>query len=104
MFFEIYRPNPVPVLDFVVNLVNNLGNTSGSMPGPVSFILTIALWSLCIAITLTLPWSVNLIALLKRFDTIWLILLLSASTRISFLGSIYSRFRLLLLCSLLSWF
>jgi hypothetical protein len=42
-------------LDFVANLVNNLDNISGSIPGPVSFILTIALCSLHIAIILTLP-------------------------------------------------
>jgi hypothetical protein len=29
IFLEIYKPNPVPSKDFVANLVNNLGITSG---------------------------------------------------------------------------
>jgi hypothetical protein len=41
ILFEIYNPKPVPLKDFVANFVNSLGNISGSIPTPVSFILTI---------------------------------------------------------------
>ncbi|MGA9153484.1 MAG: hypothetical protein WBZ36_23140 [Candidatus Nitrosopolaris sp.] len=34
------RPSPVPVVDFMANFVDSLGNISESMPGPVSVILT----------------------------------------------------------------
>jgi hypothetical protein len=40
MFFEINKPNPVPLSDFVANFVNNLGNISESIPDPVSLMLT----------------------------------------------------------------
>jgi hypothetical protein len=36
MIFDIKRPSPVPVVDFVTDLVNKLGNISESMPEPVS--------------------------------------------------------------------
>jgi|GEM_PF-2012404 len=39
---HMYNPSPVPPLaDLVTNFVNSLGNISGSIPSPVSFILTI---------------------------------------------------------------
>ena len=38
------NPSPVPFVDFVANLVNNLGNISLSIPWPVSFILTVTCW------------------------------------------------------------
>jgi hypothetical protein len=41
ILLEIYNPNPVPLSDFLVNFVNNLGNISGSMPVPVSSIVII---------------------------------------------------------------
>ena len=40
MLFDMKRPSPVPVVDFVANFVNSLGNISESMPMPVSLILT----------------------------------------------------------------
>ena len=40
MLFDMKRPSPSPVVDFVANLVNSIGNISESMPGPVSDILT----------------------------------------------------------------
>jgi len=36
------KPKPVPLSDLVANFANNLGNISGSIPVPVSFILTTA--------------------------------------------------------------
>ena len=41
MVLEINSPSPVPLKDFVANFVNSLGNISGSIPVPVSFILTV---------------------------------------------------------------
>jgi hypothetical protein len=35
------NPRPVPEKDFEVNLENILGNKSGSMPGPLSLMLTL---------------------------------------------------------------
>ena len=70
MLFDMKRPSPVPVLDFVANFVNSLGNISESMPGPVSLILTTI--SLLIrteaTLTITVPSFVNLIALFRRFE------------------------------------
>jgi hypothetical protein len=40
MLFDINNPKPVPVLDFVANFENSLDTISGSMPIPVSFMLT----------------------------------------------------------------
>jgi len=34
------NPSPVPLSDFVANFVNSLGNISGSIPLPVSFMYT----------------------------------------------------------------
>jgi hypothetical protein len=39
MLLEIYKPRPVPLMDFEANLVNNLGKISSDMPIPVSFIV-----------------------------------------------------------------
>jgi hypothetical protein len=64
MLFDMKRPSPVPVLDFVANFVNSLGNISESMPGPVSLITTISLLIRTEAtLTITVPSFVNLIAL-----------------------------------------
>ena len=41
ILLDIYRPNPVPTIDFVANFVNSLGIISGSIPWPVSVTLTI---------------------------------------------------------------
>ena len=104
MALEINKPKPVPVTDFVANFVNNLGNISGSIPVPVSFILTIT-WSslprpppysssfLCMAIVI-LPSAVNLIALLRILSKTWDNLNLSASTKISLSFDIKLRFTL----------
>ena len=69
MLFDMKRPSPVPVVDFVANFVNSLGNTSESMPMPVSLILTTSslLFGATATLTLTVPSFVNLIALLRRF-------------------------------------
>jgi hypothetical protein len=40
------NPRPVPENDFEVNLENNFGKSSESMPGPLSLILTITLFAL----------------------------------------------------------
>jgi len=40
MLLQINNPNPVPLKDFDVNFSNNLGNISGSIPVPLSFIVT----------------------------------------------------------------
>jgi hypothetical protein len=40
MLFEIKSPSPVPDWDFVTNFENSLGIISGSIPVPVSFMLT----------------------------------------------------------------
>jgi hypothetical protein len=42
MLLEINNPRIVPTRDFVANFVKSLGIISGSMPLPVSIILTIA--------------------------------------------------------------
>jgi hypothetical protein len=39
MFFDMYKPSPIPMSDFVANFVNNFDNISGSIPVPVSIIL-----------------------------------------------------------------
>ncbi len=91
----MYSPNPIPSDEVVANLVNSLGKTLASIPVPVSFILTTTTFSpsssastffvLISAVTVIVPPSfTNLIAFLSRFDMIWYILVLSASTKISF--------------------
>ena len=42
MFLQMYNPNPVPFTDLVINFENNFGSISGSIPDPVSFIVTFA--------------------------------------------------------------
>lgn len=54
----------VPLVDFVLNFVNGLGNISGSVPQSVSDMLTTISW----AVMLTVPSFVNLMALVRRFD------------------------------------
>jgi hypothetical protein len=67
ILLEINNPKPVPVMDFVTNLVNSLGMISGSIPCPVSLILTtISLVFSFVTTTETFPFLVNLIALVKR--------------------------------------
>lgn len=70
MFLEMYNPNPVPLSDFVANLVNSLGSISESIPLPVSFIFIIISWlfSLFIAIIFIEPCLVNLIALSSKLE------------------------------------
>ncbi len=36
ILFDMNKPKPVPVTDFVANFANNLGIISGSIPVPVS--------------------------------------------------------------------
>jgi hypothetical protein len=69
MLFEMNNPNPVPpVSDLVANFVNNLGNIPGSIPSPLSFILTTA-WSSLFSTDIDIvPSSVNLRALLSRLS------------------------------------
>ena len=40
LLFEINKPSPVPLSDFVANLENNFGYISGCIPVPVSFTVT----------------------------------------------------------------
>ena len=40
MLLQMYSPNPVPLSDFVTNLENNIGIIWWSIPGPLSFTLT----------------------------------------------------------------
>jgi hypothetical protein len=40
MLFEINKPSPIPLSDFVANLENNFGYISGCIPVPVSFTVT----------------------------------------------------------------
>ena len=70
MLFDMKRPSPVLVVDFVANFVNSLGNISESMPAPVSLMLTLISLVIVTAATLTLtvPSLVNLIALLRRLE------------------------------------
>ena len=86
IFLEINNPKPVPVSDFVTNLVNSLGMISGSIPCPVSLILTTMSLALPFeTATEMLPLLVNLIALVMRLVTTWAIRDLSASTKVSLL-------------------
>ena len=67
ILLDIYRPNPVPTIDFVANFVNRLGIISGSIPCQCRHTdrdLLIDLSSLVI-LTDIFPFEVNLIALLK---------------------------------------
>jgi hypothetical protein len=47
IFLEIYRPNPVPLLDLVANFENSLGNISECIPVPVSLIVMIVYCCFC---------------------------------------------------------
>ena len=69
MFFDMYSPSPVPVLDFVANFVKSLGIISECIPSPLSFTVTISslLLSFTSAITVMVPTLVNFIALVRRF-------------------------------------
>lgn len=59
------NPNPVPpISDFEANFVNNFGNMSGSIPLPVSFMLTTTSLSssfLCVMTEITTPPPPSLI-------------------------------------------
>ena len=70
ILLDIYRPRPVPPLsDFEANLANSLGNTSESIPIPVSLTDTITTSSTSFfsaETTILSSTSVNLIALLRR--------------------------------------
>jgi hypothetical protein len=68
MFFDIYKPRPIPISDFVVNFENNFGNMSGPIPSPLSFILTTTSLSLVSTDTDIVPSLVNIIALLSRLS------------------------------------
>ena len=88
IFLEINNPNPVPVCDFVANFVKSLGCIWGFMPMPLSFMLTITCClSFFSALTNIVPSLVNLTALLIKLEITWFSLPLSASTKISSLGS-----------------
>ena len=73
ILLDIYRPRPVPPLsDFEANLANSLGNTSESIPIPVSLTDTITTSSTSFFSaekTILSSTSVNLIALLRRLDS-----------------------------------
>ena len=68
MFFDMKRPSHVPVVDVVVNFVNSLGNTSESIPRPVSIIFTTISLVFDTVDAVTVPLVVNLMALLIRFE------------------------------------
>lgn len=76
ILLEIYNPSPVPLSDFLVNFVNNLGNISGSIPVPVSSILIITEpASIFFFFGLAMVHSlVKLIAFLNRLEITWVIL------------------------------
>jgi hypothetical protein len=100
MFFDMNKPKPLPpVPDVTANFENRFGNTSGSIPVPVSFILTMTsplLLSLSLLLLLpslesiipaflsilivTSPSLANRIALKRMLEITWIILPLSAST------------------------
>ena len=77
MLLDIYKPKPVPELDFEANFVNSLGIISWCIPSPVSTILTTTSWLsfllpfLFSAATDMVPpfFEVNLMALLMRLET-----------------------------------
>jgi hypothetical protein len=65
------RPRPVPSSDPVANFVNNCGKNSGSIPVPLSLILTITSLPLSpffdvVVVMLMVPSFVNLMALFTR--------------------------------------
>jgi hypothetical protein len=71
ILFDMNNPNPVPFSDFVANFVNNLGIISEAIPIPVSFILTITLWSSSLfssKLSDIVPSLVNLTALFNKFQ------------------------------------
>jgi hypothetical protein len=68
MLLEINKPNPVPEKDLVANFENNLGNISGFIHVPVSFILTIAWPSFFPDVIDIFPDLVNLRELLIRLE------------------------------------
>ena len=68
MLFDMKRPSPVPVVDFVANFVNSLGNISESMPVTSIAYTHNNLIVICMQLRLTVPSFVNLIALLRRFE------------------------------------
>ena len=72
IFFDIYKPNPVPLSYFVANFVKSLDNISLSIPIPVSFVITLILSFLSLlAVIVILPFSlpsVNRIALHNRLS------------------------------------
>ena len=72
MFFEIYNPNPVPLSEVVENFENSLGLISGSMPVPLSIILTIQAPIIIIAIVIVFNnlRSNCYITSLSKFDRI----------------------------------
>jgi hypothetical protein len=99
IFLEIYSPNPVPPpsSDLVTNFENSFGRILGSIPHPVSLIFINTLFILTyFSITRSMePSSVNLIALLSKFEITWFILVLSASIEILFIFPSFSSVSLL---------
>ena len=78
MPLHVNKPKPVPFSDFVANFVNSLGNMSGSIPLPVSFMLIMTCCALLLnsssffskmIVIVPLLSRVNLPALSKRLDT-----------------------------------
>jgi hypothetical protein len=68
IFFDMYKPRPIPISDFVVNFENNFGNMSGSIPSPLSVILTTTSLLLVSTDADIVPSVVNLIELLSRLS------------------------------------
>jgi len=92
MFLEINNPNPVPVWDVVANFVNSLGYIRGSIPSPVSVMLTTVLVIAAsllselhllpdVILIVIAPSFVNLIALINKLLMTRAILSLSAYTK-----------------------
>src|SRR5436190_10510617 len=90
IFLDRYNPKPIPFSDVVVNFSKSLSLIVGSIPLPVSCILTTtaaaAALLLCLLFlrssisTIMVPSSVNFIELFNRLEITWVILSLSPYT------------------------
>jgi hypothetical protein len=94
IFLDRYNPKPIPFSDVVVNFSKSLSLIAGSIPLPVSFILTTTIAAspsllLCLLFlrssisTIMVPSSVNFIELFNKLEITWVILSLSPSIKIS---------------------
>ena len=89
IFLDRYNPKPIPFSDLVVNFWKSLSLIVGSIPLPVSCILTtpitpslllsLLFFRLSISTTMV-PSSVNLMSLSNRLEITWVILSLSPYT------------------------